>query len=106
MTNKEMKKKIVEIIINAIWKDAEADYDSTDETEACSIADALIAAGIGDLKETEYCMKVMEKKYKIALTNYAKLHRKATRYNKMAATYDAEITGQAEKELAEEEKDE
>ena len=47
MTNEELKKKIVEIIINAIWKDAEADYDSTDETEAGSIADALILEGIG-----------------------------------------------------------
>lgn len=46
MTNEEPKKKIVEIIINAIWKDAEADYDSTDETEAGSIADALIEAGL------------------------------------------------------------
>lgn len=51
MNNDELKKKIVEIIINAIWKDAEADYDSTDETEACSIADALIAAGIGDMSD-------------------------------------------------------
>lgn len=51
MNNEELKKKIVEIIINAIWKDAEADYDSTDETEACSIADALIAAGIRDMSE-------------------------------------------------------
>ena len=53
MTNEELKKKIVEIIINAIWKDAEADYDSTDETEACSIADALIAAGIGFIGENK-----------------------------------------------------
>lgn len=56
MNNEELKKKIVEIIINAIWKDAEADYDSTDETEASSIADALIAAGIvfiGENKEDE-----------------------------------------------------
>ena len=53
MTNEELKKKIVEIIINAIWKDAEADYDSTDETEAGSIADALIAAGIGDVSESK-----------------------------------------------------
>ena len=51
MTNEELKKKIVEIIINAIWKDAEAGYDSTDKTEAVSIADALIAAGIGDVSE-------------------------------------------------------
>lgn len=46
MEKEELKNKIVEIIINAIWKDAEADYDSTDETEAGSIADALIAAGL------------------------------------------------------------
>ena len=51
MGKEELKKKIVEIIIDAIWKDAEADYDSTDETEACTIADALIAAGYGDVKE-------------------------------------------------------
>lgn len=50
MNKEKLKKKIVEIIINAIWKDAEADYDSTDETEACSIADALIEAGIGDVQ--------------------------------------------------------
>lgn len=53
MNNNELKKKIVEIIINAIWKDAEADYDSTDETEARSIADALIAAGIGDVERIQ-----------------------------------------------------
>ena len=48
MENEELKEKMVKIIINAIWKDAEADYDSTDETEAGSIADALIEAGYGD----------------------------------------------------------
>lgn len=54
MNNDELKKKMVKIIIDAIWKDAEADYDSTDETEASIIADALIEAGIGDVKETEH----------------------------------------------------
>ena len=58
MKNEELKKKIVEIIINAIWKDAEADYDSTDETEAGSIADALIAAGIGDVSEYKEKLKI------------------------------------------------
>ena len=60
MTNEELKKKIVEIIINAIWKDAEADYDSTDETEASSIADALIAAGIGDVKDLQAQVDALE----------------------------------------------
>lgn len=59
MNNDELKNKIVEIIISAIWKDAEADYDSTDKTEAYSIADALIAAGIGDVKEAEHREKVL-----------------------------------------------
>ena len=61
MAEEELKKKIVEIIINAIWKDAEADYDSTDETEAGSIAEALIAAGIGDVKEAEHRAEVAER---------------------------------------------
>ena len=60
MNNDELKKKIVEIIINAIWKDAEADYDSTDETEAGSIADALIAAGIGDVSSEKAMRELTE----------------------------------------------
>ena len=72
MNNDELKKKIVEIIINAIWKDAEADYDSTDETEAGSIADALIAAGIGDVKEAEHRAEVAERALKDICTNIAK----------------------------------
>ena len=60
MNNDELKKKIVEIIINAIWKDAEADYDSTDETEAGSIADALIAAGIGDVSSEKAMRELAE----------------------------------------------
>ena len=66
MNNDELKKKIVEIIINAIWKDAEADYDSTDETEAGSIADALIAAGIGEMREAE----LERKAYEVASNQY------------------------------------
>ena len=46
MTEQELREKIVEIVINSLWKDAEADYNSTDESEARTIADALIAAGL------------------------------------------------------------
>ena len=60
MNNDELKKKIVEIIINAIWQDAEADYDSTDETEAGSIADALIEAGIGDVSSEKAMRELAE----------------------------------------------
>lgn len=72
MTNEELKNKIVEIIISAIWKDAEADYDSTDETEACSIADALIAAGIGDVSETDRRAEVAERALKDVCINVIK----------------------------------
>ena len=107
MTNDELKKKIVEIIINAIWKDAEADYDSTDETEAGSIADALIAAGIGDINtvrdmgvkattgailvaaKAEHRAKVAERALKIAVS-------------KVFDYTDEEAIAQAKKELAEE----
>ena len=54
MTEQELREKIVEIVIDSIWKDAEADYDSTDESAARTIADALIAAGIGDVKEANF----------------------------------------------------
>ena len=49
--------------------------------------------------------EVAEKKYQIALKNYAQLWRKFTRHNKMTCTFDREIAEQAEKELAEEKKD-
>ena len=77
MTNEELKKKIVEIIINAIWKDAEADYDSTDETEAGSIADALIEAGIGDVKDVEAEANRYEMLYKLQNRDMALAERRA-----------------------------
>lgn len=117
MTNEELKKKIVEIVINAIWKDAEADYDSTDETEACSIADALIAAGIGDVAETEHRAKVAERALKICLINNLHCYEcdmgfdgkcKGTDKDKekCAMLEIDDYIQQAEKELAEEKKDE
>ncbi len=30
MSEQELRDKIVEIVINSLWKDAEADYNSTD----------------------------------------------------------------------------
>lgn len=114
MTNEELKKKIVEIIINAIWKDAEAEYDSTDETEAGSIADALIAAGCGDVKEAEHRAEVAEK----ALEKFAEnITCEDCSYFSDCASSEkmedlihsnycfAEYLRQAEKELAEERKD-
>ena len=60
MENEELKEKMVKIIINAIWKDAEADCDSTDESEAISIADALIAARSGDVSSEKAMRELAE----------------------------------------------
>ena len=49
MTNEELKKKIVEIV----WKAWEEPVPCTAERKFERIADALIAAGIGDVKEVE-----------------------------------------------------
>lgn len=120
MNNDELKKKIVEIVINAIWKDAEADYDSADETEAGSIADAIIAAVIGYVKEEEHRADKAEQlknQYCRALLNLARRYVVKTNMTlppvnesnsrsvdiEMLALYImANECEQAEKELAEE----
>lgn len=133
MKNEELKKKIVEIIINAIWKDAEADYDSTDETEAGSIADALIAAGIGDIKtereigasatamavfeaakaeqlKNQYCRALLNLarryvvKTNMTLPHGNEPHSRSTDIEMLALYIIANECEQAEKELAEEAK--
>ena len=122
MTNDELKKKIVEIIINAIWKDAEADYDSTDETEAGSIADALIAAGLTfepiiiHTFERAACscpemvaledMHKEDQEYIDALLHRAKVAERALKIavSKVFDYTDEEAIAQAKKELAEEQK--
>ena len=77
MNNDELKKKMIKIIVDAIWKDAEADYDSTDETEAGVIADALIAAGIGDVKDVEAEANRYEMLYKLQNRDMALAERRA-----------------------------
>ena len=124
MNNDELKKKMVEIIIDAIWKDAEADYDSTDESEARTIADDLIAAGIGDVKEAKHRAEKAEQlknQYCRALLNLARRyvaktnmtlshgnepHSRSTDIEMLALYIIANECEQAEKELAEEGKDE
>ena len=97
---------MVEIIIDAIWKDAEADYDSTDESEARTIADALIAAGIGDVKEAEHRAEVAER----ALLNLCVDTQPYSLFDQTPLVTEAsvkmqEYLQQAEKELAEESND-
>ena len=51
MTEQELREKIVKIALNTSWTDMFGDHYSIGESAANAIADALIAAGIGDLKE-------------------------------------------------------
>ena len=111
MTNEELKKKIVEIL-------EETEYEWTEEKGGYisqifydSLADALIAAGIGDVKE----LFLDKKAYEAASNHYRILFEEWQRRAKIAerALKIAEELGelcapakdyikQAEKELAEE----
>ena len=55
-----------------------------------------------DLDAYKHRAEVAERKYTIALNEYAKCDRKLTHYNKMTTTYDKEITKQAQREIEEE----
>lgn len=51
MTEQGLREKIVKIALNTSWTDMFGDHYSIGESAANAIADALIAAGIGDVKE-------------------------------------------------------
>ena len=53
MNNEELKKKIVDIALHAEWTDMFGDHNSIGKYAANAIADALIAAGIGDVKTVQ-----------------------------------------------------
>ena len=58
MTNEELKKKIVDIALHAEWMDMFGDHNSIGKYAANAIADALIAAGIGDVSEYKEKLKL------------------------------------------------
>ena len=60
MTEQELREKIVKIALNTSWTDMFGDHYSMGESAANAIADALIAAGIGDVKEAEHRTFVMQ----------------------------------------------
>lgn len=122
MTNEELKKKIVDIALHAEWMDMFGDHNSIGKYAANAIADALIAAGIGDVKEAEHRTFVMQ----LALKNACEIvfsqeiddedwddvifnYKKEKGIREIGITpnilYDY-LKEQAEKELAEERKDE
>ena len=124
MTNEELKKKIVDIALHAEWMDMFGDHNSIGKYAANAIADALISAGIGDVKEEEHRADKAEQlknQYCRALLNLARRYVVKTNMTlppvnesnsrsvdiEMLALYImANECEQAEKELAEERKDE
>lgn len=91
MTNEELKKKIESIIRNAKRDFA---YCVPEEWAVKVLADALIAAGIGDIREAEHRAKVAERALEI-LNDYECISNPIRYYMK-----------QAEKELSEEKENE
>lgn len=121
MTEQELREKIVKIALNTSWTDMFGDHYSIGESAANAIADALIAAGIGDVKEAEHRTFVMQ----LALKNACEIvfsqeiddedwddvifnYKKEKGIREIGITpnilYDY-LKEQAEKELAEERKD-
>ena len=123
MTNDELKKKISEIALTELQVQFGCgDTVEVGDREACaeSIADALIAAGIGDVKDAEYRAEKAEQlknQYCRALLNLARRyvvktnmtlphgnepHSRSTDIEMLALYIIANECEQAEKELAEE----
>ena len=108
MNNEELKKRILETIQD-LW----IDYPP----EASEVADALIAAGIGDVKEAEAEANRYEMLYKMQSRDMALAERKAYESEHRAEVYKralhiahtagefAYYVDKAEKELAEERKE-
>lgn len=116
MSNDELKKKIVDIIqsVKLCTNQANCDickYDKEIESYtdmSCTtlrIADALIAAGIGDVKEAERRAEVAERAFVIITTNISRLERGVSLLFAMKRISLTNALLQAEKELAEERKD-
>ena len=97
MNIEELRKKIVEIIINAIWKDAQADYDSIDESEARTIADALIAARIGDVSSEKAMRELAEAFHREKCAEYDLLNyqMQKSEYRIAAAEHRADVAERA-----------
>lgn len=108
MNNEELKKKIVEII--RYWYVNEKDYgyifDMHIEEKINAIADALIAAWYGDVKEAEHRAEVAEKAGRIIQRDMARVFDISNpRVCELIANIWDLAKKQAEKELAEEGKD-
>ena len=124
MTNEQLKKKIVGTIQGIIFFDDLIFQHCIDESSADKIADALIAAGVGDVEttkkigahatamavlraaEAEHRAEVAERALKNACTNVIKDEEDDIAVEPRANILYKAYLMQAEKELAEERKDE
>lgn len=129
MTNDEPKKKIVKILANCKCEECAVEYcadcEGNPSIEHCrekQQADALIAAGIGDVKDVEHRAKTLERAFRDFLAEYLTAVNEANSYDcgipemfgryANVLPYEDKVTNllneylqQAEKELAEERKD-
>lgn len=128
MTNDELKKKIAKFICNAceMGSGFDGECDIGNDYQKCSIcgetADALIEAGIGDVKEAEHRAKTLERAFRDFLAEYLTAVNEANSYDcgipemfgryANVLPYEDKVTNllneylqQAEKELAEEGKE-
>lgn len=104
MNNDELKKKIVDIALHAEWTDIFGDHNSIGKYAANAIADALIAAGIGDVETVQ---NISASATAMAVLEAAQAEHRAEVYKR--ALHIAHTAGEfayyvdkAEKELAEE----
>lgn len=121
MTEQELREKIVKIALNTSWTDMFGDHYSIGESAANAIADALIAAGIGDVGETKEKLKKINERILLGDIIACDLSAKCAEYKYRAEVAEmalqiadelGELCGrkedyvqQAEKELAEEGKE-
>ena len=101
MTNEELKKKIVEVVLNSEITGIQIRAITGGYSMANNIADALIAAGYGDVKEIKYRVRRAEKAFYIACRKTAEIIFKDD-FDRHAQEYMYGYLKQAEKELSEE----
>ena len=114
MTNEELKKKIVEFVLNSEITGIQIRAITGGYSMANNIADALIAAGVGDVKEEKFEADHYWNMWQGALVELERAERRAEvaeRALKIAEDLGElcapveDYINQAEKELAEEGKD-
>lgn len=122
MKNEELKKKIIEIVLDTEITGIKVRNITGGISMAKAIADALIEAGIGDIREAEHRAKTLERAFRDSLAEYLTAVNEANSYDcgipemfgryANVLPYEDKVTNllneylqQAEKELSEEEKE-